>query len=255
MTPNESRHILGMRVDATSYAAATRQILVWAREGRGRTVCCACVHMVMEGFDHPDFRLIVNSADMVTADGVPLVWTLRQLGIPGAARVYGPDLTRAVLAAAEQAGMKVGFYGGTPATLARLVEAAARMHPRLAICYARAPSFRPLDPAEDESEVAAMRASRARVLFVGLGCPKQERWAIAHREQIGAVLLCVGAAFDFLSGVKPQAPALVQRVGCEWAFRLAVEPGRLWRRYLKNNPRFVWHCGAQLLRARWGATR
>lgn len=249
------RYILGMRVDATSYRSAARQILDWARAGGGRTVCCGTVHMVMECFDDPEFRRAVNSAGLVTADGVPLVWTLRGLGVRGATRVYGPDLTRAVLAAAEHDGLEVGFYGGSPATLAKLVAATAQAHPRLAIRYSWAPPFRPLTPAEDAAAVAAIRASGVRLLFVGLGCPKQERWAAAHRHQIPAVILGVGAAFDFLAGVKPQAPAWVQRMGCEWLFRLALEPGRLWKRYLKHNPRFAWHCGAQLWRARWEGTR
>ena len=255
MSPPECRYILGTRVDALSYESATAQILAWAREGCGRTVFCASVHTVMEGFDHPEFRSLVNAADMVTADGVPLTWSLRGLGVPGAVRVYGPDLTRALLAAAECEQVAVGFYGGSPSTLERLLEATARAHPRLPVRYAWSPPFRSLSPAEDDGAAAAIRASGAKLLFVGLGCPKQECWSAAHRDGIGAVIIAVGAAFDFLSGVKPEAPKWLQRAGCEWAFRLAVEPRRLWKRYLKHNPRFALRCGAQLLKARWGVSR
>lgn len=250
-----SRYILGMRVDATSYESATRQILDWAREGRGRSVYCATVHMAMECFDDAALRHFVNTADMVTADGVPLVWALHRLGVPGAVRVYGPDLTRAVLAAAERAAVPVGFYGGAPAVLARLLAAVRRTHPLLGIRYAWAPPFRPLTDPEDQAIVAAIRDSGTRLLFVGLGCPRQERWVAEHRRRLGAVLLAVGAAFDFLSGAKPQAPACLQRAGCEWLFRLATEPRRLWKRYLKQNPRFLVLCGAQLWRARQGESR
>ncbi len=165
----ESRDILGMRVDVTSYQDATSRILAWAHEGRGAMVCCASVHMVMESFDDDGFRRILNSADLVTADGTPLVWTLRALGAARATRVYGPDLTLATLDAAERAGVEVGFYGGTPATLGRLVQVVSRAHPRLAVRYAWAPPFRPLMPLEDESTLEDIRASGARILFVGLG--------------------------------------------------------------------------------------
>jgi N-acetylglucosaminyldiphosphoundecaprenol N-acetyl-beta-D-mannosaminyltransferase len=246
------RYLLDMRVDATTYEEATGWIADWAREGLGRYVCCACVHMVMEGFDHPEFRRLVNEASLVTADGMPLVWALRGLAVRGAQRVYGPDLTRAVLARAEQERIPVGFYGGAPNTLLRLVEAVRRSHPLLPIAYACSPPFRPLDDAEGRSVIDDIRASGTRILFVGLGCPKQERWMAGHRGRIPAVMLGVGAAFDQLAGVMPRAPRLMQRSGLEWLFRLALEPGRLFHRYLSTNPRFVLRFGAQYLRALGG---
>ena len=251
----ESRYIVGTRVDATSYAHATAQILEWAKDGRGRMVCCADAHCVMECFDDAAYGAMVNSADLVTADGVPLVWAMRTLGIRTASRVYGPDLTRCLLAATARAGVAVGFYGGGVATMQRLVAAVSRMHPQPALRYAYAPPFRPLTRSEDEAVVAAIRASGVAVLFVGIGCPKQERWMALHRDRIGAVMVGVGAAFDFLAGVKPEAPGFLQHAGLEWLFRLAIEPRRLWRRYLKSVPRFAALFGAQLLLARLGALR
>lgn len=251
----ESRQIIGMRVDATTYTLAADQILEWAQAGCGRMVCCACVHMAMECFDRMAYRKIINDADLVTPDGMPLVWTLRRLGVPDATRIYGPDLTRILLGVAEKAGLAVGFYGGTPETLNRLLAVAAKAHPQLHVAYACAPPFRPVSGAEDIEVVDAIRASGARLLFVGLGCPKQEVWMAAHRDRLDAVLLGVGAAFDFIAGTKPQAPAFVQRAGCEWLFRLTVEPKRLWRRYLTNNPRFLFHCGAQILGRRTELSR
>lgn len=229
--------MLGTRVDATSYEQATRRILEWAREG-GRYVCAANVHVVMEAHDDPSFQAAVNGASLVTPDGMPLVWALRLLGVPRQARVYGPTLMLRVCAAAAEQGVPVGFYGGRPEHLAPLVDRLGRRFSRLRIAYAEAPPFRPLSPEEDGAASRAISNSGARVLFVGLGCPAQERWMAAH-QSLPAVLLGVGAAFDFHSGRLRQAPPLLQRAGLEWAFRLATEPRRLWRRYLFHNPRYL----------------
>lgn len=235
-----------MRVDATSYADAVQRILDWAGRGESRYVCCANVHSVMESFDSPSFRACMNSADLVTSDGVPLVWGLRKLGVSSATRVYGPDLTPAVLRAADRAGLRVGFYGGKPDTLQRLTELTNREYPGL-VGFHFSPPFRELTPEEDRVMVDRINASGVQILFVGLGCPKQERWMADHKDRVRAVMLGVGAAFDFLTGAKAQSPALLQTAGLEWLFRLCVEPKRLWRRYLKHNPRFVAHFAAQLM--------
>jgi N-acetylglucosaminyldiphosphoundecaprenol N-acetyl-beta-D-mannosaminyltransferase len=243
-----SRWILGMRVDATSYEAAAEAILVRARCGDGGYVCVATVHMVMEAWDDPGFRALVNGAWLVTPDGMPLVWGLRRLGIPDASRVYGPELTPRVCARAEAEGVPVGFYGGTPATLERMTAQLRRRFPRLEIACTIAPPFRPVSPEEERKAVDEIRACGARVLFVGLGCPKQERWMAARQDALPElVMLGVGAAFDFLAGTKRQAPPWMQSAGLEWLFRLATEPRRLWRRYARHNPRFAWHFARQLL--------
>ena len=242
--------ILGMRVDCTSYADACHRIVEWARDKRGVTVCAANVHMVMECYDNPAFRRIVNSADLVTADGMPLVWGLRLLGQPDASRVYGPDLTLALLEAAEREQLPIAFYGGSPAALAGLRDRIARQWPGIRVACAISPPFRALTALEDRQYCEELRRSGARLIFVGLGCPKQERWMHERRDQLGAVLLGVGAAFDFLTGSKPQAPRWMMRSGLEWLFRLASEPARLWRRYLILNPRFVALFAMQLLLGR-----
>lgn len=251
----ESRYILDMRVDATTYNQVSRQILAWARAGAGRAVCCATVHMVMEAFDHPGFRRAVNSADVVTSDGMPLVWALKGMGVPGASRVYGPDLMRMLLAAAEREGLRVGLLGGRPETLQRLLANLAVQHPRLLVAFAESPPFRAMTPEEERDTVARIEAAGVQLLFVGLGCPKQETWVAAHRERLSCVALAVGAAFDFLAETKPQAPRWMQERGLEWLFRAMTEPRRLWRRYLTANPRFVWHFARQLLAARGGGAR
>jgi N-acetylglucosaminyldiphosphoundecaprenol N-acetyl-beta-D-mannosaminyltransferase len=247
MTALQHRYILGTRVDATSYADATARILEWARAGESRYVCVCGVHGVMEGHDVEEFQKISNAADLVTPDGMPLVWVLRRLGLKDQSRVYGPDLTLSVLQGAEQAGIAVGLYGGTGEVLDALQRIYRRRFPRLQIAYTYSPPFRALTREEDDEIVQAINASGTRILLVGLGCPKQERWVSAHRNRVRAVMLAVGAAFDFHAGRVRQAPRWMQRVGLEWLFRLLMDPRRLWRRYFKNNPRFLWLIAWQLL--------
>ncbi len=243
-----ARRILGMRVDATRYDSASRAVLERARRAQGGMVCVANVHMVMESHADPELRRAINGAEIVTPDGVPLVWGLRWLGLPGARRVYGPQLTDTICRQAAAGGVPVGFYGGAPQVLDALVPRLCARHPGLHVVFHSSPPFRPLSAEEDALATAAIRESGVQVLFVGLGCPKQERWMAAHRGTLDCVMLGVGAAFDFLAGAKPQAPRWVQAIGLEWLFRLACEPRRLWRRYLILNPRFVWRFGLQLLR-------
>jgi N-acetylglucosaminyldiphosphoundecaprenol N-acetyl-beta-D-mannosaminyltransferase len=251
----EHRSILSMRVDATSYADAIERTLRWARAGESRTVGIATVNNVMESHDDRGFLDVMNDCDLVTPDGTPLVWGLKLLGVPDATRVYGPGLTPRLLARAASEGVPVGFYGGSPEVIEALGNVASRRWPDLRIAYAYSPPFRPLDEAEDEEIVGSIVESGARLLFVGLGCPKQERWMHEHRDRLPLVQLGVGAAFDFVAGTKRQAPAFMQRAGLEWLFRLATEPRRLWRRYLRHNPRFVALFGAQVVRTRLGRTR
>jgi N-acetylglucosaminyldiphosphoundecaprenol N-acetyl-beta-D-mannosaminyltransferase len=242
------RSVLGMRVDATSYVDGARRVAAWATEPRGRYVCVANVHMTMEAHDDPGFAEIVNAADLVTPDGMPLVWLLRRLGVAGATRVYGPTLTLHVCELAACEGVPVGFYGGRPEAIERLVPRLQARFPTLRIAFAESPPFRPLTTEEDAAAVERIVASGTRILFVGLGCPKQERWMAAHRDVLPLVQLGVGAAFDFHAGLVRQAPPMLQRVGLEWAFRMAMEPRRLAGRYLRHNPRFAWYALAQLVR-------
>ena len=233
------RYILGMRVDATSYPDAAQRALEWACLRESRYVCIGTVHMVMEAYDSAEYRQMVNRADLVTPDGMPLVWGLRLLRIDSATRVYGPDLTQHLLAVAAANGIPVGFFGGTPRVLARLLEVLALRFPGLKVAFQKSPPFRQPTPEEDRADIDQINRSGTGLLFVGLGCPKQERWMAEHLGRIQAVMVGVGAAFNFLSGAKPQAPPWMQRSGLEWLFRLCTEPRRLWRRYLKHGPRFV----------------
>jgi N-acetylglucosaminyldiphosphoundecaprenol N-acetyl-beta-D-mannosaminyltransferase len=247
--PLQSRRILRTRVDATSYRHATGQVLDWAAAGESRYVCVATVNNLIEGCDDPGYNALMEAADLVTPDGMPLVWGLRLLGVPGASRVYGPDLTPLVCEEAARRGVPVGFYGGQDDVLDDLEVRLTQRYPGLRIAYRWSPPFRPLTAEEEAKVTDDLVRSGARVLFVGLGTPKQERWMADHKG-LPMVMLGVGAAFDFLSGRKRQAPRALQGLGLEWLYRLIHEPRRLWRRYLYRNPRFVALFAAQLLRQR-----
>jgi N-acetylglucosaminyldiphosphoundecaprenol N-acetyl-beta-D-mannosaminyltransferase len=251
MGPLEHRSVLGMRVDATSYDDAVQRILWWSTMKTPRYVCVSTVHMVMEAYDDPGFRQIMNQADLVTPDGMPLVWALRLLGVSHPTRVYGPDLTPLLCEAAAREGVSVGFYGGTQQALEQMLSVVRERYPALRIGYSFSPPFRMLTDAEEQQVTERIRSSGIGVLFVGLGCPKQERWMAAHRDALPVVMVGVGAAFDFLGGSKLQAPKVLQRLGLEWVFRLVTEPRRLWRRYLYHNPRYIAFFTWQLIRGRF----
>ncbi len=242
--------ILGTNVSCTDYQSSTARIIRWAEMGESRVVCAANVHVIMEAHDHSEFQQMLNSADMVTSDGMPLVWTMRLKGINGQERVYGPDLMLAVLAAASEQAISVGFLGSTEEVLRKLAENMTARFPGLQIGVKISPPFRTLTSEEDDQITQQINASGVRILFVGLGCPKQERWMAEHKERVNAVLIGVGAAYDFHAGMVRQAPHWMQQLGLEWLFRLIQEPRRLWRRYLWNNPRFVVLILGELIRER-----
>lgn len=231
--------ILGVRFDALSTAAAADQILDWARAGEGRSVCFSNAHGVIESQDDPAVDRALNGADLNVPDGMSIVREMRARGLDQRDRVYGPDATLAVAERCAAEGLPVAFYGSSPAVLAALVDRLPEAVPGLDIAAAISPPFRPLSDEEDEAFVQQLRASGARVVFVGLGCPRQERWCTEHASRVGAVCLGVGAAFDFHAGLLRQAPRVLQQAGLEWAFRLAMEPRRLWKRYSRVVPRFL----------------
>src|ERR1700681_2888813 len=189
------RSILGVGVTVSNYDETVQNCLRWGHERRSYALFFANVHAIMEAFDDPAFRRLLNSADMVNPDGVPLVWALRALGEADAERVYGPDATIAVLAAAEKAGLSVGFYGGTPIALDSLINTLRLRYPHLRIVVCESPPFRVLTFEEDSAIVDRIVSSGLQLLFVGLGCPKQEVWIADHLGKVPAVMLGVGAAF------------------------------------------------------------
>lgn len=240
--------VLGTRVHATTYEEATARILDLASAGASAGVVAANVHVVMEARASVDFRKAVAAAGIVTPDGMPLVFAMRRLGFPRQERVYGPTLMMRVADGAAAAGIPVGLLGATNDVLRRLAERLRVRFPDLQVAYSHAPPFRPLSASEDDRLVADIIGSGARIVFVGLGCPKQELWMAAHKGRVPAVMLGVGAAFAIHSGARRQAPPWIQAAGLEWLFRLAQEPGRLGPRYLRHNPRFALLLAAELLR-------
>ncbi len=238
--PLQRVSIAGLPVCGGDYASVTAQVLAWAQRGEARTVCVATVHTVMEARDRSGFRSVFDRIDHVVAEGMPLVWVLQRRLQRPAQRIQGPELVSSVCAAAEAAGLPVAFFGGTPAVLQRMAHVLRWRHPRLRIVAEIAPPAGGIAPELDTAQTEALVRSGARIVFVGLGCPNQERWMAAHRGRIPAVLLGVGAAFDFHAGVVRPTPGWLQKLGLEWAFRLALEPRRLWKRYAWHNPRFIW---------------
>jgi N-acetylglucosaminyldiphosphoundecaprenol N-acetyl-beta-D-mannosaminyltransferase len=231
--------ILNINVNETSYSNATKQIQRWAQNRESRVIYATSVHGIMEAHDDKGFREILNRADLITPDGMPLVWIMRLKGARGQQRTYGPTLMLQILEMAAREKIPVGFYGGEPTTLEILTRRMKTMYPKLEVRYVFSPTFRALS----EEEIMQIRqeiiSSGVQILFVGLGCPRQEKWIDSQRGFIPAVMVGVGAAFDFHAGVKPQAPAWMQMLGLEWLFRFFTEPRRLWKRYLHHIPRFI----------------
>ena len=237
---DQGRHdILGVRISAVDYEAVVDQVLR-AAEGRAPlAVAALAVHGVMSGARDATHRARLNRLDILTPDGQPVRWALRLLHkVRLPERVYGPDLTLRLCAAAAARGLPVFFYGSRPPVLNALVTRLKMRFPTLEVAGALPSRFRRLSEAERGELVARIRGSGARIVLVGLGCPRQEVFAYEMRDALGLPLLAVGAAFDFHAGVLPQAPAWMQRHGLEWLFRLVQEPHRLWRRYLLLNPAY-----------------
>jgi N-acetylglucosaminyldiphosphoundecaprenol N-acetyl-beta-D-mannosaminyltransferase len=235
-------NILGVGVSAIDMAQALDVIDGWVAERTPHYVCVTGVHGVTESLRDPELRAIHNAAGLVTPDGMPLVWLSRWRGASHVQRVYGPDLLLACCERSVARGHRHYFFGGAPGIAERLAARLRQRFPGLQIVGCISPPFRAPTESEDREIVARINAAEPDIVWVGLSTPKQERWMRAHLGRLTApVLIGVGAAFDFCAGVKRQAPRWMQRSGLEWSFRLMTEPRRLWRRYLINNPVFVWH--------------
>jgi len=242
--------IIATPVYPTSYEDACDRIQAWALAKTSCYVVAANVHVVMTAYWQRSYQQVINGAVLVTPDGMPLVMGLRLLGVKQQQRVYGPDLMLAWCDRAAQAGIPLYLYGGTKATLDTLQQNLVQRFPGLIIAGTHAPPFRPLTLEEERADRDRIHASGASVVFVGLGCPKQEEWMARQQDKLNAVMVGVGAAFSFHSGEVSQAPRWMMAWGLEWLYRLAMEPTRLWQRYLLNNPAFLILFGWQLLRSR-----
>jgi len=232
--------VLGVPVAATTFEQALDRVEGFIATSTPAFVTFTGVHGVMESQADPDLLRIHQEATIVCPDGMPMVWAARRAGFAEAERVYGPDFLLAMSERAAAAGHRTFFYGGAEGVAEQLAEALTARYPGLPVVGCYCPPFRPLTDDEKVDVEAMIRQSGADLVWVGLSTPKQERWMSEWVARLdGPVLLGVGAAFDIHSGNLKQAPAWMQQRGLEWAYRFAVEPKRLWRRYLKNNPRFV----------------
>lgn len=214
-------------------------IITQARQ-RGGVVCVSNVDMVTRAVADSKLAGVMKQAFMVVTDGMPLVWVLRARGQPDAQRVYGPELMWQLCGAAAGAGLPVYLFGGSETELTALQRKLQAAIPTLCIAGAESPPMLPADPPFDAAVVARINTSGARLVFVGLGCPKQEYWMGNHAAQLHAVSVGVGLAFAQIAGLKRAAPQWMSRSGLEWLFRLGQEPRRLWRRYLVGNSKFMW---------------
>lgn len=239
-------NVVGTAVTALPSAEQLATIVTWAKAHESRMVCVANVHMLMEARWDEGFRALLDGADMVTPDGTPLVWMMRKLGAPEQDRVAGMDMLPALCRLAADQDLSVFFLGSTTETLARMRARLDAECPGLRIAGMESPPFRPLTPEEDQALVERIRASGAQVVLVSLGCPKQERWMKAHRDQLQAVLIGLGAAFPVYAGEHRMAPQWMRQAGLEWLYRLGQEPRRLFRRYMRTNLPFMWLAFRQL---------
>ncbi len=242
--------VVSLDADVCDHQSAVERVAALAERGAGSYVCFGTVHMIMESHDSPDFGAKVNAADMIVPDGMPLVWMQRLQGRKNATRVRANDLMIMLCEYAEKHGLRVGFYGGKQEVIDGIIERAAKDFPELKIAYAYSPPFRPLTDEEDVEITARITESGTQILFMGLGCPKQESWMAAHKPKLNCVMLGVGASFDFYAGNVKESPELLGKLGLEWLYRLTQEPKRLWKRYLILNPRFMWLAAIQVFKGK-----
>lgn len=234
------RDVFGVFVSATSYSEVINWCLDRARLGKGGCVDLMPVHGLISSTQDQKYCAMMNAFDVIAPDGQPVRWTLNFFHKAGLTdRVYGPELTIRLCAAAAEAGVPIYLYGSSPEVIEKLKANLLAKYPSLIIAGAESPPFRPLTPQEDAEVIKRINDSGAKLVFLGTGCPKQEIFAYEHRHSIKGVQLCVGAAFDFHAGKKKIAPAWMQKRGLEWLYRLCSEPKRLWKRYLVTNSIFI----------------
>ncbi len=235
--------ILGVPITAQRFNQAVETVIAWAQQPSTRYICTCPVYTLMLSREMRALCQAIRGAAMVAADGMPVVWVQRRWGYPFAERVYGPDLLQAVCE--QGTDLRHYFLGGRPGVTNPLIENLRRRTPALQVAGTSAPHVEIANleagAVPDAALVEDLNAAEADIIWIGFGSPKQDLWMASYRPALRAPLLIgVGAAFDFLSGAKSQAPRWMQHAGLEWIFRLATEPRRLWRRYFVYNPRFLW---------------
>ncbi|AFY36199.1 WecB/TagA/CpsF family glycosyltransferase [Calothrix sp. PCC 7507] len=242
-----TKRVIDSSITALCLHEHIKTILNWAVARQSRIVCVANVHMVMEAYWHPDFKQILNRADLATPDGAPLVWIMRLLGSHQQERVAGLDILAGVCELAQATNVSLFFVGSQPEILSRMRTRLEKEYPNLKIAAMEPLPFPQLTIEEDTALTKKINDSGAGLVLVSLGCPKQEKWMALHRGKINAVMIGLGGAFPVYAGLQRRAPRFIQNIGLEWLYRLLQEPRRLWKRYLVTIPPFIFLAIKQLL--------
>ncbi len=250
MEPLPKKRTLGVDLSTGSFAEHIARFASFGAAHRSSYVCCVNSHMCVEAHNDKAFADVVNLADFATADGMPMLNKLNRTHGLQQERVAGNDIMPALMAEAERQGLGVFFYGGKQEVLDNIVARAAKDFPRLRIAGAESPPFRELDARESEQTVDRINSSGAHIVLVSLGCPKQEKWMAGRKGKINAIMLGMGGAFLLYAGVDTRAPKWMRDLSLEWAYRLVLEPRRLWKRYLFTNTAFIWLSATERFRKR-----
>ena len=240
--------VVGTGISLTSFDELVA-LMAHRPADRATLITITNVHAVMDARRDPELRAALDAADITTPDGMPIAWALRSMGNPDQERVNGAKVTTTMLEAGTTRGWRHYFYGSTDETLELLQRAIKEQFDGVEIAGVMSPPFRQLSDDEEAAIADQIMATNPDFVWVGLGMPKQEKWMHRNRDRYpGVALVGIGAAFDFIAGTKPEAPAWMQKAGLEWLFRLASEPRRLWRRYIFNNPGYLLTWGRQWLK-------
>lgn len=248
---NPTVNIIGSPVTALPFDAQIKKILEWARSYESKVICVANVHMLMEAHWNSEFSSVLKSADIVTPDGMPLVWMMKLMGVREQNRVAGMEIFLALCQLAAEQNISIFFLGSETTILQKMRNKLECEFPSLEIADMVPLPFRPLTIAESDDIAQRIHQSKANLVLVSLGCPKQEYWMHNHKGKIQSVMIGLGGVFPVLAGVHKRAPLWIQNLGLEWLYRLVQEPRRLWKRYMYTIPPFIWLCGKQLLTSRY----
>jgi len=245
---DSSLNVIGSPITALPFKEQIKTILDWGCDRLSKVVCVANVHMLTEAYWHPELSLVLQNADMVTPDGMPLVWMMKLLGATQQDRVAGMDILLALGELAPKQNVKIFFLGSETKILEKMRLKLEQTFPQLEIAGMEPLPFRPLTPEEDAAIIDLINQSGAGIVLVSLGCPKQEHWMHQHKNKIEAVMIGLGGVFPILAGIQKRAPLWMRQLGLEWLYRLIQEPRRLWSRYKTTIPPFVWLAIKQLLK-------
>ncbi|AFY34479.1 WecB/TagA/CpsF family glycosyltransferase [Calothrix sp. PCC 7507] len=242
-----TKKVLDFPITALGFNEQIQTIMKWAIAKESKAVCVANVHMLMEAHWHPEFASVLCNADLVTPDGMPLVWMMRRLGAHYQDRVAGMDIFLALCQLMQTQNISISFVGSQTEILSKMRKRLEQEFPQLQIAVMEPLPFHPLTETEDTDLISKINSSGAGIVLVSLGCPKQEHWMAQHRGKIQAVMIGLGGVFPVYAGIQKRAPRIVRDLGLEWLYRWIQEPRRLWRRYIKTIPPFIWLASKQLL--------